>query len=71
VDREGNAYDTCWLALSVYQSSARTYDVLQVILNSDVQADLIAREQLDGVRLNVSWGVDGTDGVDYVLPGSG
>lgn len=56
------------LAVSTYRSATETYDVLQVILNGDVQAGLVARLQSGGVRFDISR-VDGTNGVDYVFPG--
>jgi hypothetical protein len=49
----------------------RTYGLLEVILNGKFQAGLVARPQLGGASFDVSQGVDRTDGVDYVLPGSG
>ena len=70
MDKEGNAYDASWFSVVDVPIIQETYSMLQVILNSDFQAGLIARQELGGVYLNISWGVDWTDGVDYVLPRS-
>jgi len=59
-----------YFGMLVNQLPMRTHDMLQVVLNGKVQTGLVARPQLGGSGLSIPRGVDGADGVNYVLPKS-